>query len=182
MSQHSSFNTSSQQDMSRNGPSLSQPNLQPQRTRIQTQRHGSSSTIHPIPIIENIHQYQSGSRTGISGIHRTASKRGSEISSTNDNYYVPAVKLENTYKLGPEETQKFNPTRIQNVVSDVVEEYFENYKYDPIKSKELTKRVSEEIKGKIKPLIYRRYKIIVSLNFWMLSSFSTQKLHNFSKF
>ena len=165
MSQHSSFNISSQ-DVTRSGPSLSQANLQSVRNRNLSYRQNTTN-INPI-IENNVHQFQSSSilknnLTGLSGINRSMSKRSSEISSLNDNFYVPAVKLENTYKLGPDDAQKFNSLRIQNAISDILEEYFENYKYDASKSRELVKRVSEEIKGKIKPMIYKRYKVIVNL-------------------
>ena len=157
MSQQSSFNASSHELMRH--PSLSQVNFQVNKQKIQSFRNNVSNGA---PIIENVYQYQSSlPRTGLAGLR--LSKRGSEISSTNDNFFVPAVKLENTYKLGPEHNQKFNPLKVQKVVYDILEELFENFKYDPIKSKEYVKSVSDEIKGKIKPMIFRRYKIIVNL-------------------
>jgi hypothetical protein len=156
MSQHSS----SAQDIIRK-PSLSQANFNVHRIRSQSQHHSSSSVI-PSPINENVFQFQPSRSTGL-----RLSKRGSEISSTNDNYtfnnYTPLVKYENSYRIEPDDGQKFNPCKIKKVAYETLEKHFKNFNYDSTKSKEFAKIVSDEIKIRIKPLIFKRYKIIVNL-------------------
>jgi len=96
---------------------------------------------------------------------RPPSKRHS-ISS--DEYHYQAtkagnIKLENTYSLGPSQAQKFNAARIEEVASEALANSLSNFKYEPTRCKRVIKEVTEEIKRCVKPLIYNRYKLVVSV-------------------
>ncbi len=74
-----------------------------------------------------------------------------------------SVKYENTYIMGPSQTEKFRPATIESTINDVLNENLADAKYESRKMRELIKSVSDEIKQRIRPLIYHRYKIIVSV-------------------
>jgi hypothetical protein len=80
---------------------------------------------------------------------------------TKDNY--SSVKYENTYRLGPDQNQKFNPITIKDIVEEILNENLSHETYEPRKVRELIRSVSDDIKLKVKPLIYHRYKIVVSV-------------------
>lgn len=102
---------------------------------------------------------------GHSFAHRM-SKRNS-VSSTVDHYahnvYQPPAKLENTFRLGPSEVQKFNSSRVRKLVGDILNNHLQNAKYEPNKSKDLVQILSEEIKMRVKSIIYKRYKLVVNI-------------------
>ncbi len=72
-----------------------------------------------------------------------------------------SIKYENTYQLGP--SQKINTLSIQSSINEILNKHFANQKYEPHKIKEFIKVVSDDIKLTIKPHIYHRYKIVVSM-------------------
>ena len=54
-------------------------------------------------------------------------------------------------------------SRIQRLVNDILVSNLANVKYEPNKSKELVQVLSDEIKSRVKSIIYKRYKIIVQM-------------------
>lgn len=92
------------------------------------------------------------------------SKRNS-ISSEDYHYqsFQPQVKLENTYSLGPNTQQRFSQSRVTEVVTQILNDCLKDTKYESSKCKKLVKEISEEIKKNVKPIVYMRYKIVVSL-------------------
>lgn len=156
MSQQSS-NLSAQDSNIIRKANLSQVNLQ--RIKIQPISTGISS-----PISEQIYPMPS-TNSRLTVLSALRSKRNSEISSINDNYFnpPPPIRYENSYRLGPDENQKFNLTTIKKLVSEILDKHLQNAKYDPVKSKEMTRFLCDEIKAKIKAIVYKRYKIIVNV-------------------
>ena len=141
------------------GPTLTNANLQAQRQQAKYQASSSQSAVNSV----------NGDTLGPIGtgtINQRMSKRNS-ISSTIDhyshNFYQQQPKLENTFRLTPSDSQKFNATRVQRLVNDILENHLENVKYEPSRCKELVQVLSDEIKTRIKSIIYKRYKLIVNL-------------------
>ncbi|KAJ8315656.1 hypothetical protein KUTeg_007806 [Tegillarca granosa] len=75
----------------------------------------------------------------------------------------PKVRMENTYKMKPDEDKQFSSNRVQTTVSDVLEEYLEDVKYDPITCSRLVCDISQDIKSRVKDLNFIRYKIVVNV-------------------
>ena len=147
----------------RGGPTLSNVNLQ------------ASSNLRANQPTGRLPQHQSQlSHTGSQdqahsnpSVLRQASKRNS-VSSTVDHQshgysYQPQVKLENTYRLGPSDKEKFNVSRVQRLVTDILFNHLENVKYDPARCKDLSLQLSDEIKTRLKSIVHKRYKLIVNL-------------------
>jgi hypothetical protein len=92
------------------------------------------------------------------------SKRNSICSADYQNVNLTnQTKLENTFSLGPSDSQKFNSSRTQRLVKDILFNQLANVKYEPTKCRDLVQILSDEIKHRIKLHIYKRYKIIVHL-------------------
>lgn len=148
------------------GLQLTQANLQAQRQH--RQQHSS------IPVNSNV-SYSSAANsvlgdlpnTGPSGGGVRMSKRNS-VSSTVDHYtshypYHSSVRLENTYRLGPHDGQKFNSARVSRLVHEIMRNHLDNVKYEPNKCKDLVQLLTDEIKTRTKSILYKRYKLIVNL-------------------
>ena len=149
---------SSQNEPIRGGPTLSNVNLQ----RAQQQQQ-SRLPQHQSQLSHASQEHNPASQS----VMRHASQRNS-ISSTVDHQsrgymYQPQVKLENTYRLGPSEKEKFNVSRVQRLVSDILFNHLENVKYDPIRCKDLSLQLSDEIKTRLKSIVNKRYKLVVNL-------------------
>jgi hypothetical protein len=96
------------------------------------------------------------------------SKRNSlSLSSTADHYshsnQLSQLKYENTYSLGPNDSQKFNVSRVQRLVNDILTNHLENFKYEPNKCRDMVQLLSDEIKTRVKSITYKRFKLIVNL-------------------
>ena len=148
------------------GLQLSQANLQAQRhTRQQLNVPANPASAANL-------SYSSAHNSIVPDLPTTTaggirmSKRNS-VSSTVDHYssahYHPSVRLENTYRLGPHDNQKFNVTRVSRLVYDIMQNHLENLKYEPNKCKDMVQLLSEEIKARTKSILYKRYKLVVNL-------------------
>ena len=142
-------------------PPLAQANLNrvPQgryvsRQSAHSSQSGAADTVGNLPNMNNTARIVS------------MSKRNS-VSSTVDhyshNFYQPTTKLENSYSLGPNENQKFNASRVQKLVNDILANHLENVKYEPNKCRDMVQLLSDEIKTRIKSIVYKRYKLVVNL-------------------
>nr|XP_004668390.1 dynein light chain Tctex-type protein 2B isoform X2 [Jaculus jaculus] len=72
-------------------------------------------------------------------------------------------ELENTYILRPIFQQRFRPSVVKGCIHAVLKEELENAEYSPEEMPQLTKRLSETIKDKLKELGYDRYKMVVQV-------------------
>jgi hypothetical protein len=93
------------------------------------------------------------------------SKRNS-VSSTVDHYahsHAKSVRLENTYRLGPSDAQRFNGSRVRKLMGEILKNHLENCKYEPSRCKDMCELLSEEIKARTKSIVYKRYKVIVNV-------------------
>lgn len=75
----------------------------------------------------------------------------------------PKVKLENTYRLEPEENKKFTSSKTQQAIQDVLECHLKDVRYTPIEAGPLTLDLCAMIKNRVKDLGFDRYKIIVDV-------------------
>lgn len=144
------------------GLSLTQANLQAQKNARLNTDHGHSvmgsvanSVIGDLPTM------------GGGGGGMRMSKRNS-LSSTIDHYahsYTPhkSVRLENTYRMTPNDGQRFNAAKVKKLVNEILRNHLENFKYEANKCNDMVELLSEEIKTRTKSIVYKRYKLVVYL-------------------
>ena len=75
----------------------------------------------------------------------------------------PAVLLENTYQLEPEDDKVFIPRKAEIVIQETFDSRLLHVKYDPVRSKILAKDLATIINKKIKDLELPRYKTVSSV-------------------
>lgn len=68
------------------------------------------------------------------------------------------VYYENTYRLEP--PAKFRADKVKPIIESVLQKNLEGKKYDPIECSILAKALSDDLKGKVKELNFKRYKIL----------------------
>lgn len=145
-----------QTSISTRAPPLTQVNLQAQRIPKERSAHIQISSQTNSLI---------GSDVPASNLAMRISKRNS-ISSTVDHFQHFSnnhQKLENTFRLAPGEGQKFNVSKVQKLVNEILSNHLENVQYEPNKCKDLVYFLSEEIKSRVKSVTFRRYKLIVNI-------------------
>ncbi|KAG8437134.1 hypothetical protein GDO86_007999 [Hymenochirus boettgeri] len=76
-----------------------------------------------------------------------------------DDIQRPLVKEENTYQIGPK--MRFPVATVNNILKDVLTSYLQEEKYEADLCRQMTKTISEVIKGRVKELMIKGYKIIV---------------------
>ncbi|XP_005093241.1 tctex1 domain-containing protein 1-B [Aplysia californica] len=75
----------------------------------------------------------------------------------------PKVRMENTYRLGPEPEHTFKPDKVKAVIKDVLSGFLRNFKYTPEGSKQMCLTISSEIKHRVKRMNFPRYKIVCNV-------------------
>ncbi|ELT87280.1 hypothetical protein CAPTEDRAFT_152781 [Capitella teleta] len=93
-------------------------------------------------------------RTSIAGSHRTDF---SHLSSS-----IP-VKLQNTYRMQPEDDDTFRCARVQNVIESVLRNFLQDESYESIKCSALSQTIGDVIKGRVKDMGFTRYKIVCTV-------------------
>ncbi|XP_048731054.1 dynein light chain Tctex-type protein 2B-like [Ostrea edulis] len=71
------------------------------------------------------------------------------------------VFYENTYQLDP--PAKFRPDKVKPIIEKVLEANLEGRKYDPLECANLSKKLSDEIKQRVKQLNFKRYKLVCTV-------------------
>ncbi|XRB07064.1 flagellar outer arm dynein light chain [Pycnococcus provasolii] len=74
------------------------------------------------------------------------------------------IIYENTYITGPEgygAGQKFRCAPVRDIVTNALKERLTGYAYDPIKTAQVAKELSDGIKEQVKGLGFNRYKFVV---------------------
>lgn len=71
------------------------------------------------------------------------------------------VYYENTYQLDP--PSKFRADKVRPIIEQVLQVNLEGMKYDPIECSYLSKKLSDEIKHKVKELNFKRYKLVCTV-------------------
>lgn len=93
-------------------------------------------------------------RLSLAGSHRTDL---SHLSSA-----VP-IKFQNTYRLEPEEEDKFQPARVQRVIRSVLSNFLQEEEYEAHKCATLSQSISDVLKGRVKDMGFTRYKIVCTV-------------------
>ncbi|XP_062337229.1 dynein light chain Tctex-type 5 [Osmerus eperlanus] len=78
----------------------------------------------------------------------------------------PTVQMENTYQMGP--YRRFPVITVNDILKDVLASYLQEEKYEADLCRQMTKTISEVIKGRVKELMVPRYKIIVLISIGQL--------------
>ncbi len=86
------------------------------------------------------------------------SKRLHSFSSTSEQS-VP--KMENTFRITPDDKNTFKPLSVQKEIADVLEGVLGSMEYNPLTSGRITTRLSEAIKVRVKALQFKRHKLVV---------------------
>ena len=73
------------------------------------------------------------------------------------------TKLENTYKMAPDDDKKFNSSRMEKMVTDILNSYLDGEDYEPKKCSQLAKNLSDVIKSRVKDIDLDRYKIVTNV-------------------
>lgn len=72
----------------------------------------------------------------------------------------PKVRLENTYKMNPDDGTEFSSCRVQREVYKTLENYLGDIAYDPERCSKLCLDLSVLVKNRVKALGFPRYKIL----------------------
>lgn len=73
------------------------------------------------------------------------------------------VKLQNTYRTEPEESEMFKPNTVRNIIQEVLNECLEGEKYNSSQCRNLSQMLVDLIKTRVKDLGFNRYKYIVTV-------------------
>eukprot|EP00275_Glaucocystis_incrassata_P001285 EC122443.1.p1 GENE.EC122443.1~~EC122443.1.p1 ORF type:complete len:130 (+),score=3.91 EC122443.1:150-539(+) len=76
----------------------------------------------------------------------------------------PIKITENTYIIGPKETEKFQPSKVRRCVQDVLSKKLNSISYDSRTASDLSRQLSDDIREKVKGLGFKRYKIVVHIS------------------
>ncbi|ESO85777.1 hypothetical protein LOTGIDRAFT_130394 [Lottia gigantea] len=90
----------------------------------------------------------------------------------------PKIKLENTYKLNPDEGKGFVTSRVHRAITDVLNSNLQDVTYKANTAGTLTENLTEMIKSRVKLLMFDRYKIVCNV---MLGQSSDQGMESASR-
>ena len=69
--------------------------------------------------------------------------------------------FENTFRLEPKESDRFYPTKVRDLVEQIVTAHLKDKEYDHAAAKTLAEKIADEIKAAVKGLSIPSYKIVV---------------------
>ncbi|KAI8509208.1 Tctex-1 [Branchiostoma belcheri] len=100
-------------------------------------------------------------RFSYAGVGAMASRRFSTAAmSTRSSKTTFPVVVANTYKMTPDEGSKFSPAKVETMLNLLLQQFLENETYRPENVGFLTRRLTENIKDRVKELNFPRYKIV----------------------
>ena len=67
---------------------------------------------------------------------------------------------ENTYRLEPKETDRFYPSKVRDIIRDIIEKHLKDKEYDHAMAKTQSEKIADEIKAAVKNLNLPSYKIV----------------------
>ncbi|XP_074615275.1 dynein light chain Tctex-type protein 2B-like [Acropora palmata] len=71
-----------------------------------------------------------------------------------------AIVVGNTYRMAPDPQKKFSPAVVKQLIEEVLVRTLTDVTYDPTVCRDLSLRISEEVKSQVKQLGFDRYKIV----------------------
>ena len=69
--------------------------------------------------------------------------------------------FENTYRLEPKESNRFYPTKIRDLISQIVTNACKDKEYDHAQAKSMAEKIADEIKAAVKSQSIPDFKIVV---------------------
>jgi hypothetical protein len=110
-------------------------------------------------------------------MYRRPSLAGSQRTDLSHSVVVP-VKLQNTYKLRPEDDEKFNSSRVSKVLHGILESFLDNEDYETKKCTALSKSLTDVVKSRVKDMNFPRYKFVCHI---LIGENSNQGIHAVSR-
>ena len=81
--------------------------------------------------------------------------------SSQDIGYPPKIKMQNTYRVAPEDHEKFKPYKIEPRIYEILEKNLKDQKYDHSKLDRQTKELTQEIMIQARSsILSSRYKVV----------------------
>ncbi|XP_038069581.1 dynein light chain Tctex-type protein 2B-like [Patiria miniata] len=74
---------------------------------------------------------------------------------------APKLRYENSYRVEPKPGCHFRPDKVEAIMNAVLEGEFRGKEYAPADGPTVVKRLSEEIKNRVKLLGFKRYRLVV---------------------
>jgi len=101
----------------------------------------------------------------VKGDRSTGMDNISELSLQQGKAYQEQVnaRLENTFKMKPDEDQKFYSDKVEDVMRRILNNKLEKEEYDRTKFATLAKELSTEIKARVKEFQWMRHKVVVQV-------------------
>lgn len=106
-----------------------------------------------------------GTAAGITGLTTMLSMRRmtkGRLSNANAEDLKPKVRLENTYKLNPDDGKLFRCGIVHKIAKETLQSYLEHETYNESLANKLACDVSQNINQKVKLLNFPRYRIVVN--------------------
>ena len=100
---------------------------------------------------------------GLAGMGRRLSlmRRASRATSFRTDQSVPLVpRLENSYRLGPADSDQFNPSKVSSLAGRILVSFLTNESYNAQKCAQLSQSLSDVIKSRVKEMNCPRYKFV----------------------
>ena len=69
--------------------------------------------------------------------------------------------FENTLRLEPKETDRFYPTKVRDIIEQIVNHHLKDKEYEHAHAKTQAEKIADEIKAAVKGLSIPAYKIVV---------------------
>jgi hypothetical protein len=73
------------------------------------------------------------------------------------------VKLQNTYRMEPEDEDTFRCPRVQRVIESVLNNFLQDETYAAAKCAALAQSIGDVIKGRVKDMGFTRYKLVCTV-------------------
>ena len=132
----------------------------PRRTSIVSRRSSADGSIH-VPVVPMNRRLSRSLAHAHRDSHHAGMKSAvSTNTSVSNNAKPRMIKYENTYRMEPEEDSKFLPGKCGDIISEILDAQLKGAKYESSTVSTLCKRISEDIKFRVKEMKLPRYKII----------------------
>ena len=84
------------------------------------------------------------------------------------------AKLENTYRLAPDDDGKFNVGRVEKALNSILDSFLSAEDYQPDKCAKMAQNLTDVIKERVKDMGFPRYKIVCNVCIGQLANQGVQ--------
>lgn len=95
--------------------------------------------------------------------HRVPDTRSESSDHDRAKYYHEHVNLENTYKLSPNEDNKFSSNKMERAMKEILEKHLSDIDYNEKMCPSLASNLSSMIKERAKEFPWKRYRYVVQV-------------------